>query len=405
MKLRALAFIVRHLAISRHSKGIVHVVSLIATIGVAVASFALVVVLSVFNGFTGVATGMFEKTCPPILITPSDGKIINEDVSKKINGKENIAHIIPIIQTTALLNIGDNRVVVQVLGIDSNYFLFNPIDTLIVSGKGDFIANDTMFLLLGINLAVELGLNKGTEKMGVPLYLTVPAKEQNSAIVKEDMIHTMAVIYSACYQTRTDLDDGTAFININRARELLSMRRNEVNKLYVLIKDPKKTDQTIKTLREQLGTKYKVQSILEQQPLYFRIIKNEKLAIYVILSLIIFIASINIVSTIILLHIQKQQMNDILRAMGVTLRDLRRIYFYYGMLINVVGCILGLIVGIIICIMQEKFGIVKLSANNFVVDAFPVRIFWQDIIIVIGIVLLVGMMAVRMVTTRLRMKK
>jgi ABC-type lipoprotein release transport system permease subunit len=182
------------------------------------------------------------------------------------------------------------------------------------------------------------------------------------------------------------------------------MKESEVNNFYIIPEDKKQTDKIAAQLRNILGKDYSVKNVLQQQSVYFRIVKSEKLAVYIILSLIIFIATINIVSTIIILNIQKYKMNNILRAIGTTVKDLRKIYFGYGMMINILGCLFGIILGIILCIVQQQFGIIKLANNSFVVDAFPVKILFKDIIIVLIIVLLIGGLSVRMITSRLKVK-
>ncbi|MGP1515351.1 MAG: FtsX-like permease family protein [Bacteroidales bacterium] len=409
MKLNILTFITRRLIFSNRNKGIVHIISLISLIGVAVGSFALVTVLSVFNGFTNVAQTMLEKTCPPLLIEPIKGNIIDTNIifgkTIKHNGFSpslEKALYIPVVKTTAMISVGSQRNIITLMGIDERYFQYNALDSCIVNGNDVFNSRDSLFCLMGINQAAMLGLNKGAEKMDIPVRLTVPATNNRNAMVIEDKLTSIYVLYQASYQTHSDLDEGIVFISLYKARKLLNMSPSTCNSVYVLPKkeiDIKKIQQE---LQKYLTNSYTVKTILEQEPLYFRIVKSEKLAVYIILAFIIFIASINIIGTIIILHIQKEKMNKILRTMGMRLKDLRKIYFLYGMSINFWGCLLGISLGLVVCFMQQQFGLIKLMKDAFVVDAFPIKVLFRDIIIVFVLVLSIGGLSIRAITSRIK---
>ncbi|MBR1774534.1 MAG: ABC transporter permease [Bacteroidales bacterium] len=403
-------FIVKRLILSRRNKGIVHIISLISLIGVAVGAFALVVVLSVFNGFTDVAKTMLEKTSPPLLIERSGGYITQQTIDN-LKAKTNNSSVlndgyslIPVIKTTAMVTFSDNRSIVTLFGIDSSFFLYNPLDTCIVSGKNIFNVKDSLFCLMGINQASFIGLNRGAEKMNIPVKLTVPNATNEDAMVMEDKLSTVSVYYQACYQTHSDLDEGNVFISIDKMRQLLDIAPDVCSQVYVAVKNPSDIPKIQTFLQDNLPNDYSVKTVLQQEPLYFRIVSSEKLAVYIILSFIIFIAAINIVSTIIILHIQKEKMNKILRTMGMQQKDLRRIYFYYGLTLNIAGCLLGIALGLALCLLQQRFGLVKLAEDAFVVDAFPVQIMIKDVLAVIILVVVIGSLAISAVTSRIKEK-
>lgn len=402
---KTLSFIVRRLCFSKKNKGIVHVISLISLIGIAVGSFALIVVVSVFNGFTTVAKDMLEKNNPPILISAKEGKVIDYKATvAKINKTDNIKTIIPVVQETAMITNGENQSIVTMVGIEDSYFKYNHLDTSLVNGKNSFKTIGDGNIIMGLNLAMSMGLSKGSEEMNVPIKITIPNKDNEDAIVVEDMFKSIMLSYVGCFATHSDIDDGYIFIPINRARELLSYSPNQVTSIYVLPKDKSKIDNLEKDLKQTLNNKVKVENILEQQPIYFRIVKSEKMAVYVILSLIIFIATINVISSIIILYIQKQKMNYILRAIGTTKKEIKKLYFYYGLTLNIIGCLIGVIVGVAFCLIQQKFGIIKLQQDSFVVDSFPIKIFFTDIIRVLLIVLIIGALSISMVVKKIKIR-
>ena len=410
MKKKNLFFIVRRLCFSKRNKGIVHIISLISLIGVAIGSLALLVVLSVFNGFTSVAQQMLEKENPPLLVEATQGKTFKQNkvinLLKQSPTQKNNLTIVPIIEQTAMVSVGERQKIVRLIGTTDEYFKYNPLNALLVNDRENFIGLDEQVCIMGIGLALDLGLNKGAEKIGIKVQITVPELENEDATVVEDMLRSENVMFAGAFQTRSALDNEYIFININKARELLNYKEDEVTALYDIPQhniDKERYITERKALLKGLQN-ISTKNLLEQQPLYFRIVKSEKLAVYVILSFIIFIAIINILSSLIILYIQKKRMNYILRAIGTTKKDLHKIYFYYGITINVVGCLLGVVVGLVFCFLQQEFGLIRLSEENFVVDAFPIKILFWDIIRILLIVLIIGGITIKVITNRLKIE-
>ncbi|MBR1770271.1 MAG: ABC transporter permease [Bacteroidales bacterium] len=408
MNKRTLLFIVSRLCFSKRNKGIVHIISLISLIGISVGSLALVIVLSVFNGFASVAGQMLAKENPPLLISAKEGKTFDErevrNLLLKDGNKENTLTLVPAVEQTAMISFGDNHRIVKIIGTTDDYFKYNALDASLVFGKENFGGLEYNSCLVGIGLAMDLGLNRGAEKMNLPLTITVPRADVQEAVLAEDMLFAAKVTYSACFRTQSDLDNGYVLLNIDKARELLGYGAHEVTSLYDIPKpEADKEEYTMQRKTLLSGVKnIKAEDLTEQQPLYFRIVKSEKFAVYVILSFIIFIATINILSSLIILYIQKQRMNSILRACGLMKKDLKKIYFFYGMTINVAGCLSGIVLGLIFCFLQQNFGLIRLNEENFVVNAFPVKILAGDIIRIILIVSLIGLFTIRIISSRLK---
>ncbi|MDY6424624.1 MAG: FtsX-like permease family protein [Bacteroidales bacterium] len=383
---------------------------MISLIGVAIGSLALLVVLSVFNGFTSVAQQMLEKENPPILIETTQGKTFNQNrvlkLLKTSSIQKNNLAIVPIVEQTAMVSVGDKQKIVKLIGTTDEYFKYNHLDTMFVNGKETFFGLKEDVCIMGIGLAVDLGLQKGAERMGIRVQITVPELDNEDATVVEDMLRSENVMFLGAFQTHSALDNEYIFVNIDKARELLNYKAEDVTALYDIPKQNIDKDKYIIARKESLKGLQNIsaKNLLEQQPLYFRIVKSEKLAVYVILSFIIFIATINILSSLIILYIQKRRMNYIFRAIGTTKRDLRKIYFYYGITINVVGCLLGVVVGLLFCLLQQEFGLIKLSEENFVVNAFPIKILFWDIIRILLIVLIIGGVTIKIITNRLKIK-
>ncbi|MBQ7984301.1 MAG: ABC transporter permease [Bacteroidales bacterium] len=405
MNFRTLSFIVRRLCFGKKQRGIVHIISLIALTGIAVGTLAMVTVLSVFNGFTDTAGNMLKNTCPPLLAEPVKGRIIDKELCVKLSDVKGVSHVIAVIKQTALMTVGENRSVVTVMGIDSSYFYYNALNEKIVNGKEMFSSMDSLTCITGVNQAVDMGLNRGSEKMSIPVKLTVPNTEPNDAMVMDDNLKSINLVYTACYQTHSDLDQDFVFISYQRAAELTGIDTDKCNYLYILSDNENNIENIQKKIQEILPAEYSVKNILQQEPVYFRIVKSEKLAVFIILAFIVFIATVNIITAMIILYIQKEKMNGIFLAIGMRFKDLRKIYFAFGTVINTLGCITGLVAGLILCLIQQHFGVVKLAKDSFVVDAFPVKIMFTDILLTFAAVIIIGCLSVYAVTLRIKETK
>lgn len=409
MTTKSLFFIAGRLCFSRKNRGIVHVISLISLIGVAVATCALLIVLSVFNGFTFVAEKMLEKENPPLIIKAKTGNTIEQNkivsLLKASSSQKDNKAIVPVVKQTVMISVGEKYKIVNLIGTTDEYFKYNALDSCLNEVSREFSGLQKGMCLLGVGAAFELGLNRGAEKMNIPVKITIP-RANDQATVVEDMLESLSVSYQGCFQTHSDLDDGYIFTNIDQARELLSYDNKTVNFLYDIPKDGADRAGYIKQRKQTLSKVRDIcaQDLIEQEPVYFKIVKSEKLAVYVILSFIVFIATINIISSLIILYIQKQRMNHILRAIGASRKDMSRIYFLYGMTNNLSGCLSGLAIGIVFCLLQEHFGLIGLDENSFVVNAFPIKIMAQDIIKILLIVLIIGALSIRIVSSRLKIK-
>ena len=209
-----------------------------------------------------------------------------------------------------MVSVGDKQKIVKLIGTTDEYFKYNHLDTMFVNGKVTFFGLKEDVCIMGIGLAVDLGLQKGAERMGIRVQITVPELDNEDATVVEDMLRSENVMFLGAFQTHSALDNEYIFVNIDKARELLNYKAEDVTALYDIPKQNIDKDKYIIARKESLKGLQNIsaKNLLEQQPLYFRIVKSEKLAVYVILSFIIFIATINILSSLIILYIQKRRM-------------------------------------------------------------------------------------------------
>ncbi|MDD3723956.1 MAG: FtsX-like permease family protein [Bacteroidales bacterium] len=388
---------------SKKKLKVINIISLISLIGIAVTTMALIIVLSVFNGFTFIGTKVLSSSYPPLIIEPIKGKTFNLDTIpfSEIRNNKKIHIATPIIQENALISFGENQSLVIMKGVETEYHKINNIDTSIVLGDYKLRIQNHESCILGIGLSSFLNIPSNAEKMGAKIRVMVPKRSGKISLNTEESFLSKDILYSGSFQMFSQIDEDNIIVPRSFARELLEYSDNEVNSIYIKPNNQKDIPSLKKELKKTLGNGFTVKTVLEQEPIYHKVVKSERLGVYIILSFIIFIATFNVMGALSLLIMDKKKDILILRAIGANEKTIRRIYFLNGILLSLFGALIGLILGSIICFIQQRYGIVKMGDGNFLVDAFPIKLKINDIISVFILVLLIGAGAVSIMVRRI----
>jgi lipoprotein-releasing system permease protein len=376
-------FVAWRYVFSKKKLGIIHIISLISLIGIAIATMALIVVLSVFNGFTKVATDMLNRSNPPIIIEAKTGKTININQIdyKKISQLKEIGNISPVITESALLSCGESQSIVKIRTCDT-------------------IKNNC---LLGEYLASSMGLRKEFATRGISIKLTIPKRETNSSsIIPQESFNTEILSFGGIISTQSKLDESFVLVPLNVARQLLDYEKHEFSSIFISPKRVKDLPKLQSEITKIVGDNYTVKNIFEQEPIYYKIVKAEKLGVYLILAFIIFIATFNIVGSLSLLILDKRKDINILHSMGMSLNKVRMIYFFNGLILSIFGALIGIVVGFAICFIQSQFGLIRMGADNFIVESFPIQIKAFDVLNVFLLVVLMGSLSIGVMVRRIK---
>ena len=198
------------------------------------------------------------------------------------------------------------------------------------------------------------------------------------------------------------MDETDVFLPISFARNLLEYENNEVSAIYVSAKNEKDIPKLKEDIEQIVGNKYVVKDILEQDPLYQKVVRVERLGVYAILSFIIFVATFNVMGSLSLLIMDKKKDIQILRSMGASLSVVRKIYFFNGLMLSFIGALIGLLFGIGFCLIQQHFGLIKMGGDNLIVDAFPIVLKFMDIMSIFLLVLSIGTISVAIMVSRIK---
>ena len=391
-------YIARRYLFSKKSTHAINVISGISVVGVAVATMALVVTLSVFNGFHDLVASFFTQMDPQLKITPVKGKtaLADDPILTKIRHLPEVEVATECLEEQALAVYGDRQQMVIVKGVEDNFNQLTHIQE-ILEGDGDFElhAADLSYGIPGLGVAYQLGLGYTYEH---PLRIYAPRREGqlNMANPTEgfvvDDLYSPGVVF--CMK-QGKYDKNYILTSIAFTRHLFDLD-GRLSSLEIRLK-PGSDFERVKSQMEEIATgKFYVQDRYEQQDDTFRIMKVEKLIAYVFLTFILMIACFNIIGSLSMLIIDKKEDVVTLRNLGATDHQITRIFLFEGRMISAIGAILGVLIGLLLCWLQQQYGIVRLgsSEGSFVVDAYPVSVHPWDIVLIIITVMAVGFLSV-----------
>ncbi|WP_278690286.1 FtsX-like permease family protein [Leyella stercorea] len=400
-------YVARRYMFSKKSVGAINVISFISVAGVAVGTMALVIVLSVFNGFHDLVASLFTNFDPQIEVVPVKGKTINADAPEldRIRHLNFVDVATDVVEDQAIAVYGDRQRMVTVMGVDENFDQLTNISDILY-GDGDFtlrVAN-LYFGVPGIRLAQDLGLGARWAdylKIYAPVrrgQLTDLDTPTDGFVV--DSLLSPGVVY-AVNQNKYDRD--RIITSIYFARQLFD-QDGMLSSLQLRLKPGTDLSTAKREIKAAAGEKFRVLDRFEQQADTFRIMQIEKVLAYVFLTFILIVACFNIISSLSMLIIDKKNDINTLHNLGANDRQIQSIFLYEGRIISAVGALIGIGLGLALCGLQQAFGFVKMgeSSGTFIVNAYPVSVHYWDVLVVFITVILIGWAASWIPARRLR---
>lgn len=385
--------IARRYLFSKKSHNAINIISGISATGVAIGTMALVVVLSVFNGFESLITTMFSSFDPDLKITMSQSKSfdVNSTGFEKVRKLKSVAVFTEVIEENALLRYKEKQMPATVKGVSENFRQLTNIDSILLDGK--FLLYDGAFenIIPGVGVATILGVGANFID---PLYIYAPKRSSNINLLRPEKSFNQAATFVGGIFSVQQLqyDDHYILTSLALARELFEYESTEVTAIELKLAVNADLDQTQQQIRQALGKKYDVKNRYEQQESFFKIMKIEKWITFLILSFILLIASFNIIGSLSMLIIDKKSDIQTLKSLGADNKLIYQIFLFEGWLISIVGALSGILIGTIICLVQEHYGLIKLGAG-YVVDAYPVLTDPTDTLLVFVTVIVMGFLA------------
>ncbi len=382
-------YIAKRYLIAKKSHNAINIIAAISLSGIAVGTMALIVILSVFNGFDNVVKSLINSFNPDIKIMLAEGKTFSTDkiIINRIKEIKGVAEVAEILEDRALLRYDEKQTIAIVKGVSPEYQSVSGIDSMIVEGTFTLSSQNYPFAVVGkgIDIFLNIILNS-PRQMGI----YVPKRSGQVSFNPEKAVNRKFLNVSGVFLIEQDFDTKYIFVPLAFAQELFEYP-GKISALEVKL-EPKSNHQFIQQqIQQLLGNDFIVQNRYQQNEVFYKTMQMEKWAIFLILVFILVIASFNIIGTLTMLILEKKTDIHTLFNIGASEKIINRIFLFEGWLVSIIGAILGLVIGLIICWIQSEFEIIKLQGSGtFIIDAYPVLVKPIDVLLTTFAVILIG---------------
>ena len=405
---------------AKKSHNVINIISTISAIGIALGCMVLVVILSVYNGFDNLIKSLYNSYSPNYIIEAAKGKSFTADEALigKIREQESTLAIAPLVQDNIFCTYNGSQSVATLCGVDSLFLQRSRLADYIVDGSFSTGLGEINGAIVSSKLAITLGIRC---RFTTPLMLYYPKMRSSTTAAStkastaasttastaasttagnmQELLSILKAHPSGTIQLEKSFDNGLVYIGIERARQLLQFKENEVSALYLYgpagREEEAPSNSLTKRLREALGKEFVVKDRYMQNSTMYKMMRSEKIAVYLILLFVIIIVSFNIFGSISLLIIDKRGDIEILRSMGAREPLIKRVFMLQGFLISALGTLIGTALGVGLSLLQYHFEIIKLP-GNFIIDHYPVEIVPQDLLYIVAGVLAAGYLISRL---------
>jgi lipoprotein-releasing system permease protein len=388
-------YIAKRYLFTKTSNNAINIVTIIASFGVIVGSLALFIILSGFSGLRTFSYSLLDSSDPDIKITSVKGKsfFITDDIQQILKNNQSIAASSKVIEERVFLEYIDKSEIAYIKGVEDNYPKITQIDAVLSQG----IWLDTAYVntaVIGRTIAIKLSL--GIRSYGEQLQIMVP-KPGTGFINPTNAFYKTEVQIVGLYSGTEEFESKFVFVNLSQAKELLNFKENQITGLELKLIDSKNSDDVATELQEKFGNDYKVQTKEQLNEVFYKVINTENFVSYLIFTLIVIIALFNVIGTIIMMIIDKKSNLKTLFNLGTTVKEIKKIFVLQGFLLTFFGMIIGLILGIILVFIQQRFELFMITENL----AYPVEFRFSNLLIVILTITILGFVAAKIASSRI----
>lgn len=385
-------YIARRYLFSRKKTNLINLISAISVVGLMIGTMGLIIGLSGFNGFDSLIKSLFSSFDPELRITIREGKTFDTTGSSfdQLRHHPDVAYYVEVVEDNALLSYKDRQVFATIKGVSEEYLQFSGIDSMIIQGEFRLKDLSNNYAVLGEGIAYNLAVGI---RQPEPVSVFVPRKGRASAVLPTGNFNQKFIYPSGIFSIQQELDTKYVIVPIGFAREIFEMPE-KVSAIELKLKDGVSEKKAIAAISALLGDKFEIKNRYRQHDYLYKTMLSEKYATYMILILILVIASFNIIGSLTMLILDKKEDIAILRSMGADKRTITNIFLFEGWLISLIGAVLGTIAGLAVCQAQISYGFVKLTGgSSFIIDAYPMKIIYSDILLILFSVSLIGFLA------------
>lgn len=360
----------------------INIIAWISIVAIIIGTAALILVLSVFNGFEGLVKSLYSTFYADLKISPASGKLITltQEQLQQLKGLDGIRNFSLVAEEKALLKNGDYQSVIQLKGVDENYRYVSGVADHLINGEYEIGNEEIPKLILGAGVEGALGIQADRNIFTMTIHL--PRKTGTEQLDPMNGITNDTIRSSAAFLIQQDFDNKYGITNIDFVKKSLGWQRNEYSGVEIAVKDPSRVSTVKDQIKKLLGKKYLVQNRYEQNQSLYSIMNVERWVIYGVLCLILVVAAFNMIGALTMLVLEKQKDISVLHALGAGKTFIQRIFLNEGMLLALIGGGIGMVIASLIAWLQIKYHLIPLQGGSFLIDYYPVKLKWMDFLLV-----------------------
>lgn len=397
--MNAALYIAKRYLFAKKSHNIINFISMLSLIGVAVASGALLIVLSIFNGLQDFIAQSVNAFNPDLEITSREGKVFPQQAIdlQTIAAWDDVQYCSEVLSDVVVFACEDRQFIAKLKGVRNDYTKMNRLDTMV---EGHFVLheNDNDFAVLGGNIAYRLDCFAGVPNTFLKVYYP-DRMRKNVSINNLSSLNSQIIIPSGVFYTYTEYDAEYVFVPIDFAKQLLGYD-SAYTSIEIKCKEGK-VNAVQRKLKEMYGDKFYVRNAYQQEEDLYKVMQSEKWGIYAILSFILVIAMFNIISMMTILILEKKEQIKVFYSMGADKTMIKNIFFYEGLLITGIGLLIGIVIGLLFCFLQSQFEFITFGDGSYLLSAYPVKIKILDVVMILLVVFLTTVPATYFPTRKL----
>ena len=375
-------------------KSFINFLSITAFLGVLVGTSSLIIVLSVFNGLEDLLKSLYINFNPEIKIVSNNSKyfIKNEEYITKINKIEGVDFVSKVIEDRAIASYNGYEIPVYIKGVDSSFSLQNRLNNNIVEGNFTLKKDSSSYAIIGRGIKYKMSLNLKDNFNNLILYSVSPDFSFIPSGIQKQPFNQLSIIPSGVFAIEQQIDNNYIISSLDFAEKLFK-KKNKITALELKINEKEDNDKIKTEIRNIVGGDYSVLTIEEQHSDLYKILKTEKLIVFIIFSFILIISSFNIFFLLSMHAIDKKRDLSILLSLGLTEKSIKKIFYFESIIISVLGIIIGGFLGVLLCVLQNEYGLVSLGMETAIIKYYPVKVKLSDLIMIVSIVFFISIVA------------
>jgi lipoprotein-releasing system permease protein len=380
---------------AKKSTNAINIIAWVSVVAMGVGAAALIILLSVFNGFEDLVKSLYADFYTDLKVTPASGKFlqVSEEQKQKIASWPGVGKISFTIEEKAMLQNGDFPALVLVKGVDENYRQVNNVAGRLIRGK--FLLGDADKPAMVMGVGVENALGMESDRSVLPATVYLPSRGMAS-IESTDLQQSLSadnIVASGAFAIQQDFDNNYVITNLGFVKRMLGLQPNEYGAIEIALTDKAQATQVQQGLEQLLGREYTIQTMYEQNRSLYTTMRNEKWFIFVLLSFILVVAAFTMIGALTMLVLEKQKDIQILKAMGSSSNQVQKIFLSEGLLLAVIGGVGGVLLAFVIGFLQVKLKLIKLQGSTFLIDHYPIKFLAGDVLLVFVTVVLIALIA------------